>query len=253
MTERREPTISSYSPSKDDSQARAKSGSGANATGGRVGAPRTSARPPMVAQTVVVKSKLAPVALILALIASGVAGYAFWQLTEAQKFLVVADARIAELESKFEITDGEVATTTEAMTAKLQWADSEIRKLWGVAQDKNRKAIAANTSKVAGVVKTTAALKGTIDKKIQSAVKSINAELSIVGELVDSQQATLVSIEGQNKTIVGEAQAINDKMNSIDTSHKELERKVGSNEQAIEAIDAFRRNVNQQLMQLNGG
>ena len=35
------------------------------------------------------------------------------------------------------------------MKAKLVWADSEIRKLWGVSYDTNRKAIAAN--KVRGI------------------------------------------------------------------------------------------------------
>ncbi len=74
-----------------------------------------------------------------------------------------------------------------------------------------------------------------------------------MSELVDAQQNTITTIEKQNQKIIRENQTLVDKLNILDSNRKELERRIQTNEHAIEAIDAFRRNVNQQLLQIQGG
>src|SRR5690606_25375675 len=90
-------------------------------------------------RTVSTGSKLAPFAFLLAITGLGLAGYAYWQLLESQKTTEAALVRIADLESRLALTGDESEASMAALQAKLKWADSEIRKLWGVAYDTNRK------------------------------------------------------------------------------------------------------------------
>ncbi len=240
MNERREPTISAYSPSKEDIAKHQN----------RQGQPRksSSASSP-AARPVIQKSRLAPVAFVFALAAIAVAGFSYWQLMEAQKLLQSADARIAGLESKFEMSDDESTASVATMQAKIKWADSEIRKLWGVSYDTNRKAIAENKSAITKAAQSATSAKGGLKKLTQS----LGGEISLVSEMVDAQQNTVDAIENQNKEITRNSQSLTDKLNILDSNRKELERRIQTNEQAIEAIDAFRRNVNQQILELRGG
>jgi len=244
MNERREPTISSYSPSKEEArQQSAKRGSARSAP------PQSSSHSP-AARPLVVKSPLAPFALVLAILACAASGFLYWQLQQSQNQLIEADRRIVDLESKFELSDDESTASLQTMQAKLKWADSEIRKLWGVSYDTNRKAIAVNKSSLEKVEKTANSLSKSLDSRVKAATQGINADLKLVSDLVDAQQTSLSSIEQRNAQIVSSSQSLNDKLNSLDVSRRELERRIKSNEQAIEAIDAFRRNINQQILEL---
>lgn len=245
MNERREPTISA--PSKEEVNAPRSSGPrSANTSAAPSSNP--GAKSP-VARPVVVRSKLAPVALLFALCGVGVAGFAYWQLTLTQQALAAADLRIADLEGKFAMSDDEVSASTETMQAKLKWADSEIRKLWGVAYDTNRKAIASNKDNIAAVEKVAKNASKQVDSKVKEALKSVTADLKLLSDLVDAQQLSLSNIESVQSKLNTTAQSIQTKLTELE----KLDKRVGNNEKAIEAIDAFRRNVNQQILQLKGG
>ncbi len=250
MNERREPTISAYSPSKEDSSR--PQGSQAGGKSPRPQQKRSSANSP-AARPVVTKSRMAPFAFLVALIAVGASGFSYWQLMNAQKLLASADLRIAALESKFEMSDDETTASAQTMQAKLKWADSEIRKLWGVAYDTNRKAIESNKSSIAKAAQVANSAKSTVDAKVKKLTQSLGGEISLVSELVDAQQNTMTAIETQNQQLTRDNQTLVDKLNILDSNRKELERRIQTNEHAIEAIDAFRRNVNQQLLQIQGG
>lgn len=241
MNDRKEPTISAYSPTKED-------GRRAPAAG-RPSPPPTSSRGSSAARPMVVKSKAAPFALFIAFIAIAGAGFLYWQLLETQKVLHEADLRIADLESKFELSDDESTASVQTIQAKLKETDSEIRKLWGVAYDTNRKAIESNKNGLAQIKKTV----DTTKNSIKTETKALTAELNLVSDLVEAQQSSLSAIEANNQTLVNGYQSVNDNLNRLETQRKELDRRIKTNEQAIEAIDAFRRNVNQQLLQLRSG
>ncbi|VUD40287.1 hypothetical protein TDB9533_00070 [Thalassocella blandensis] len=244
MNERREPTISA--PNKDELHP-ARASSSATSSGPR--RPSAPAAQSPVARPVVAKSKLAPVAFFFALCGMAAAGFAYWQLTLTQQALAKADLRIADLESKFELSGDETTASTETIQAKLKWADSEIRKLWGVAHDTNRKAIAANKEAIEKTEKIAQSASKQVDAKVKQAISSVNAELKLLSDLVEAQQLSLTNIENSQAKFNSQAQTINQKLAELE----KLEQRVKTNEQAIEAIDAFRRNVNQQILQLKGG
>ena len=255
MTERREPTISAYSPSKEELARQQSVKRGARqASQGRSASNSPAAKP------LTTSSPTAPIALVVALIACCAAGGLYWQLANAQQslaaaqqLLVESDRRIADLESKFELSDDEVTASTETIQAKLKWADSEIRKLWGVSYDTNRKAIAANKKAAEQAAQTANATSRAVDGKITAATQSISTDLKLVSDLVDAQQSSMTSIEQGSAQIVRQQQNLADQINGLDSARKAFEQRIKRNEQAIEAIDAFRRSTNQKLLELKGG
>ncbi|BCD97561.1 hypothetical protein [Marinagarivorans cellulosilyticus] len=249
MTERREPTLSASNLSDqavlDEPQAIASKASS-----------RKTARPAPVSQRVVeVKSPLAPLALVASIVSLGFVGLLFWQVTtldDERKNLIQqlgsADARIAELEQKLTVTGdaSEQSLTTLGAGVKTLDADvkensSEIRKLWGVAYDRNRKAIEENKKTVETVEKAVANLKAAQQKDqkaLQAAIADLQGELAVLSEVQESQQSAL----SQSRNISAQLQALK----------TDLSSRVNANEEAIKAIDAFRLQVNRQILQMGG-
>ena len=201
-------------------------------------------------ERVVVKSKTSPFLFFLILIAMGGGGFNYWQLMQSQNQLASANARIADLESRLEMTGDETEASAAAMQAKLKWADSEIRKLWGVSYDRNKKDIANNKTKID-------ALSGKLKRVGKDAVAGVKkqmgevtGELALLNELVSANQASVTNLETSSQSILNQTRQLQDTLGKLETKEAELRRNVRTNEQAIEAIDAFRRNVNQQLLQL---
>ncbi|MFT5083748.1 MAG: hypothetical protein ACI9Y1_001798 [Lentisphaeria bacterium] len=249
MNERKEPTISAVPEGKEDPLRQQRRAEGRPALGHER---QKSAASSPVARPVVAKTKTSPMAVILALLVLSVAGFSFWQVTQTQKLLTLAEGRIIELEGKFELAGDETTTSAQAMQAKIVWADSEIRKLWGVSYDTNRKTIADNVSKLAAVEKMAKSAGAGVDGKIKTALRNTSADLKILNDLVDAQQASLSNIETRNAQIMKDAKVLSAKLLGLEKIDADLKRRVKTNELAIEAIDAFRRSVNQQMLQLKG-
>ncbi|HEY7774044.1 MAG TPA: hypothetical protein VIC26_12745 [Marinagarivorans sp.] len=217
---------------------------------------KKASRPAPVSQRVVeVKSPLAPLALVAAVVALGIAGLLFWQVSVLDsdrkalgQQLEAADARIAELERKLTVTgdESEQSLTTLGAGIKTLGADidenkSEIRKLWGVSYDRNRKAIEDNKKTVETVEKSVASLKAAQQKDqkaLQAAIADLRGELAVLSEVQESQQAAF----SQSRNVSAELEALK----------TDLSSRVNANEEAIKAIDAFRLQVNRQLLQMGG-
>ena len=273
MSERREPTINMARPAMDEATQSIPQNTPLPTSAGTaksqppagqrvVGKPRPSAQRPVVKQ-VIVKSKVAPLALMLAFTGLGLAGFVYWQLMQTQQLLTGSQARIAQLESKFELTDDEANSSNATMQAKLKWADSEIRKLWGVSYDTNRKAIEDNTAKLKSVEKVAKSAGSNVgkqlagvnrkiaglDKKLQADLRNTVADLSVVNELLEAQQGAITNAESGNVQTANRLRTLSDKLAAIERAESELQRQIAINTEAIEAIDAFRRTVNRQLLQ----
>lgn len=255
MTERREPTLSglaSDSAGLDEPKLATSSKQRVNSKASK-SAPK---RPAPVSQRVVeVKSPLAPLALVASVMALGFAGILFWQSSgqeQASKALLAelnnAKARIEQLEQKLTATGDESSQSLAGLAAGIKALDvdakensSEIRKLWGVAHDRNRKVIETNKNKVAAAVKSVASLKKAQQKDhkaLQAAIAELEGELAVLGEVQESQQAAL-----------SKSQAIKADLEAFKT---DLSSRVASNEEAVKSIDAFRLQVNRQLIQMGG-
>ncbi len=250
MNNRREPTISGLRPDSDETRTRTPAAKPSRpATGGGRSNNTGNSRPSPVANSrrsaKSASSPLAPIAFLFALVACGGAGYLYLQLTEAQKQVASYEGRLVELENKLTLTDDETSASAAQMQASLKEAHSEIRKLWGVSYDRNRKSIAENKEAAAEAKKAAA--------NAAKRVESLSAEMRVIGDLVDAQQNALTGIEKNYATVSSQARKAAESSAALDRSVADIERRLQDVQRDIEAINGFRRSVNQQLLELKGG
>ena len=143
MPRSKEPVIPDIVPSADDIELRNKQlksrrkGSSAAASTGKSGNGGGGA--------------LALVALLIGLAAAGGAGYLWVELQAAKQQLADA-ARVIEsqgemldgLNQKLSVTDESATVSLQALKVMLKEHDSEIRKLWAIANKRNKQNIANN-------------------------------------------------------------------------------------------------------------
>ena len=208
-----------------------------------------SAAPSRPAPAPAKSSALTIVALLLAVVGVAGAGFGVWQLQESQAALKVANERITELEARLNLTSTESGQSVSQIHEKLAWADSEIRKLWGVSYDTNRKAIRANTDKLAA---------------LEASVKTAAADAKKANELATAQGRTLETLRSQSgeqqlrvtraseeiDLLKQQLRETSNKVNTVAGQVDNLPARVASTEEAIKAIDAFRRTANSDIQQL---
>lgn len=242
MTEdRKEPTLSPLKPDPDDivRHRQRTSRPQAGAQNGRGGSGQQ--RP-----VVVRSSKLVPFAFLLAVTGLGLAGFAYWQLLESNKVTEAAVARIAELEERLEMSGDESQASMATMQAKLKWADDEIRKLWGVSHDTNRKAIAENKNAIAAANKKVASAESRINSsanELRGEIRKLNDRLAAQQTVIDGVEQTRVQLQKQN-------QQVTDSLREMKQAQVAVQERVHKTEQAIDAFDTFRRAVNRDLLEL---
>lgn len=250
MNDRREPTISGMRIDPEDLR---KSGERPQQKGRSSTQQNTAVRPRASGsqraqapqRPIIVRSKIAPLAFILALAAGGAAGYFGWLSYNMQQKLLLAEDRLASLEEKLVMSDDESNASTAVMQASLKDAHSEIRKLWGVSYDRNRKSIADNKKQIE------VAKKQASDAKKNAS--SLQSEITRVEDLIDAQKNSMNAVEQSAATISAQARALNEKNARAEQKLNELKEQISGIEQDIQAINGFRRSVNQQLLELKNG
>jgi|TARA_B110000503_G_scaffold71265_1_gene110671 hypothetical protein len=173
-----------------------------------------------------------------------IAGYLFvsqgLQLTRLQD-------RFSELEAKIISTDESLDQSGELLVTRIETQESalvkhwsEIRKLWAIAYDQNRKDISQQQEKI----------------------KSQDSALEKLITLVANQKKELASMTGKlNKsaktmnTMVGSSLAAKSEISDLAVqlrglSITDFNARIADNEQAIKAIDAHRLSVNREIQEL---
>ena len=169
-----------------------------------------------------------------------------WQ--QYQKFLVLQE-RFELLSSRLNTTDESVSQSGAAMQIniskqseqlKKHW--SEIRKLWGVTNDKNKTKIEKNTKDIAFLANKRSELDASL-KKLRTAIDKEGKQLKTVGENYFGLSA---DIEQVNESLANYLNALN----SVQASLKGQQIQLQNNIDAINSIDAFRRQVNQKILEI---
>ncbi len=216
---------------------------------------------PASAPVVVEKSgggALAGFALFVGVLGLGLAAFAFWQLTQVQATLTQAETRIVGLEQRLELSDDESSQSVTALQAnlkktaeELRVSESEIRKLWDT-RNVNKNAITENQNTIKAVsgnvqkgdqqsiaqIKSLEASQTSKLNQIQATLQSLSTEQQILSERV-SDNGDIESLENQ-------IASLKNQLNKVD----DLASRITNNEEAIDAIDAYRLNINRQLVDL---
>lgn len=182
---------------------------------------------------------------IMLLALAGMSWFGYMQFTNHNNL----QQRFNALESRLSSTDESVTQSGAALQLKLSkqgdelkkhW--SEIKKLWGVTNDINKDKIAENKKDIAFLASKRTA--------IEKSVADISAR-------VDKENRSLTNLSGNYLAISADIDAVNanmrkltDKLNGLQGSLNNIDRQLKANAEAIESMDAFRRQTNQKMLDL---
>lgn len=174
--------------------------------------------------------------LLVAIAALGASYFLWEQSRQTQIVAEQAEKRIAELESQLTNTGDELTQSDAAVRVKLNELDSEVRKLW----DSRKKAMALSDEHdktIRNLVTRTDETRKRVDSAV-TRLTVVSAELDEVVDMLDKadfeNQAAVLKQSGE-------------KLRSVERDISELKKRVVENEEWIESINAFRRQVNERL------
>lgn len=187
--------------------------------------------------------------LMLVVAGLGVGGWFVFNqqslLTEARGAQQSAEDRLAVLEDRLRATDEVMSDTGEDTKEKLGYWESEIRKVWDIANKRNRGWIEENQALLATHKSSLA--------EIASGLAVLKTDLSSQGDNVadvEKRLETLDELAAKVEGITAGQDKLAKNIASIDTS--KLTERVLRNEQAVAAIDAYRVQLNRRLTDLQG-
>lgn len=196
-------------------------------------------------------SPLPAIALVVALAAVGGAGFLGWQLFQAQAQLKQADLRIQGLEQQLSLTSEESSASVVTLQSHVKKLDGELRRIADLVET-NRKAIAATTEKTTAVGRDLANVqKVANDAKTtaSSLSKEVTASKTLAEGAAKKIDGMTTSVSQQSKG-VQELKERLDKMALEMTALDSLAARLRNHDEAISAIDEYRRSTNRELLQI---
>ncbi|EEB77558.1 hypothetical protein GPB2148_1291 [marine gamma proteobacterium HTCC2148] len=185
--------------------------------------------------------------MVIAAIACAWAWQLQEQLKQASNTMNDYELRIGDLEARLSDTDEGMSQNAAVQAAKIRDLDTEVRKLWDNVwkQSKERLGKLEASSK-------------TYNKKIAANEKSLKATQTKVSSAANDL-AKLKNVSGDLSRLISSAKAnqaeverVADTLNRINLDLAKINRQVKSNEEGIRATDAFRRQVNGSINELEG-
>jgi chromosome segregation ATPase len=190
------------------------------------------------------------VVLVGGLVAAG------WFIANQQQALIAEQARLTDantrlqrLEQRLSATDTALSQGGEDTQEQLSLWESEIRKLWAVANERNKDWIKDNQKAVTGLDKSVTGLQSTA-RDLKAATARHEEAFSQQTALIDQ----LTSVDIQLQQLVRAQQDLVDKVNTTSQSvaklRANLDTQVEENTEAIAAIDAYRIATNSRFRDL---
>ncbi|MDE0226088.1 MAG: hypothetical protein OXP28_13290 [Gammaproteobacteria bacterium] len=171
------------------------------------------------------------------------------ELLASERERADAEARLAQLEARARATDENMMETGEETNEQLSFWESEIRKVWDIANKRNKKWIQDNQ---AAITKHQSALNSVESSlaDLRSAVSRNDDKLQQQGEIIDR----LADVQQQVRTLVRQQRDLVDKVNTatqvVATLRASLEPRIEQLEEAIDAIDGSRQQSGVQYSRL---
>lgn len=174
------------------------------------------------------------------------------QLGEAQDQLGQYATRIGDLEARLSDTDQGMSQSAEVQAVKIAELEKEVRKLWDNVWKESKERLAKLESASAGQDKSIKTVQGAL-----SSTQSQSKETSGQVAKLTNDIAELKSIAGDLSRLMTSAKAnqaeverVADNLNRINLTLAKLEKRVAGNEEWVASINAFRKQVNTSLGEL---
>jgi len=178
-------------------------------------------------------------AIIAILLAGGY--YLYQQLDLARAQLTLDQQRILRLEKQLNITDESVTESSDQMQKQVQFLDTEIRKLWDNVWKKSKEQLNEHEERLTKFEKTLEGLK----TRIATAEQAAASDKKELAALKVQQQKTQ-SMAETNWSEIAELREGGDVAEQV----AKLEGRIKANEEWLESVNAFRKQVNRDINSL---
>ncbi|WP_372749937.1 hypothetical protein [Litorivivens sp.] len=178
----------------------------------------------------------------------GGAYYLYKQLDIALAQQTLDQQRILRLEKQLNVTDESVSETSDQFQKQMEFLDTEIRKLWDNVWKRSKQQLADHETKIEAMEKTLASLNtqfASLNTKIAAAEKATagyKSELDTLKAQLDKTRAMTEAHRGQ----IADLKAGGNMAEKV----AKLEARIQSNEEWLESVNAFRKQVNRDLANL---
>lgn len=170
-------------------------------------------------------------------------------LTKDQATMAAAQKRIAILEDRLRITDEAMTNTGQNTREQIDFWEAEIRKLWAISNERNRKWIKDNESGLKKQAQTLASVQAS-NTELNASVGRHESAFRQQQEIIDQ----LTSVELQIQQIFSAQRDLVDKANAAQQMVASLQaglvNRVSDNEQAVASMDAYRVALNSRLSRI---
>ena len=189
--------------------------------------------------------------LVMALLIAGLTASGWFiatqndALAEARIERGEAVARLERIERRLSLTDEALGQADAETQDKLQYWESEIRKLWDVTNKRNRGWIEENQAALAS-------LKQGVDAQSQS-IAEVRAQATDLRRAIGTQEdilEQLALLDRRAADLLRQQRSLTDTVNTLEQTTAGTARRVTDNEEAVAAIDAFRRDAVGRLTRL---
>lgn len=188
--------------------------------------------------------------LVLMAVMLGIGGYTLYEvqqrLDRSNELLEQANKGVRDLEARLAATGTDVSKELQTLKEQQATNFSEIDKLWRVSYRENRPAIAKIEQSLKGMTTANDQLGKDITSlrtKSDGAAEAFSVLTRTVTTESDELKTTVGLVRGQVENQADQAEAQKRSIATINQQLKEVE-------EAIDAIDRYRQQVNQQLIEL---
>ncbi|MDD7804476.1 MAG: hypothetical protein PUP46_02675 [Endozoicomonas sp. (ex Botrylloides leachii)] len=198
------------------------------------------------------KSSITTTALLwfFCLILLGISGFEYWQISTVRSELHQTRTELNSASSLLQSITGEVSATGASLSKKnsaihseLKTVNHEIRKLWDLANKRNKKAIKTHDVRLDKLENKTGQLEGEVNKATVTAqsVKSIEKNLQASLQKLTTQQLN------SGTEVLGILNSLKERVNALEIKAKDQTKWQADLEKSI---DDFRLYVNRKLLQV---
>lgn len=199
------------------------------------------------------KTSLAFVYFLLLLIIGGAGAGGYWLWMENQKLrdeLLGARSQIKDLDSQLVAADVSTSELGQTVEETLKTHESEIRKLWGVSYDRNRKAIATNDQKIEVLEGKVSDLRDTVSTQGKRAAVQADA-FNDIESGYNTMVSTVAGLESSQKQQVEQVESltsdVNEKVQQQVATIKSQADRIAALDRQLSDLKSSLSNLNKQV------
>lgn len=192
----------------------------------------------------------------LVLLLSGVSYYLYDQLTAAQTQLLAGQDRLDALEMRLSSADESISESTVTTSVKLKELDLEVRKLWDNVWKKQQDELAKHEATLG---KQQSAMDAAVKRVValEAKLKTSDELLSKISKSYNSDRESITSMSGKLDRVIAQSEVNRKELlnmgkqvasgGGLDARVKDVERRIAQNEEWLDSVNAFRKQVNRDI------